>query len=75
MFSRGQYIGPLSELEDLVQPLIDAAGTPVKTTLTTMRYWDMQRMFASAETAAARIRRHLPLLLGTAAGPRRRQGG
>ena len=50
VFSRGQYIGPQSELQDLVQPLIDAAGTPVKTTLTTMRYWDMQRMFASAET-------------------------
>ncbi len=49
VFSRGQYIGPLSELEDLVQPLITAAGTPVKTTLTTMKYWDMQLMFASAE--------------------------
>jgi len=51
VFSRGQYIGPLSELKTLVQPLIDAAGTPAKTQLTTFRYWDMQRMFASAETA------------------------
>jgi FAD/FMN-containing dehydrogenase len=50
VFSRGQYIGPLSELRALVQPLIYAAGTPSKTVLTTMPYWDMQRMFASAET-------------------------
>jgi FAD/FMN-containing dehydrogenase len=50
VFSRGQYIGPLSELKELVQPLIDAAGQPVKTQLTTFSYWDMQRMFASAET-------------------------
>ena len=51
VFSRGQYIGPLSELRTLVQPLIDAAGTPAKTVLQTIRYWDMQRMFATAETA------------------------
>lgn len=51
VFSRGQYIGPLSELRALVQPLIDAAGPPAKTTLTTYKYWDMQRMFATAETA------------------------
>ena len=49
VFSRGQYIGPLSELRELVQPLIDSAGTPAKTVLQTMSYWDMQRMFASRE--------------------------
>jgi FAD/FMN-containing dehydrogenase len=49
VFSRGQYIGPLSELKELVQPLIAAAGPPVKTQLETFKYWDMQRMFASAE--------------------------
>lgn len=49
VFSRGQYIGPLSELRDLVQPLIDAAGRPAKSTLTTFSYWDMQAMFASTE--------------------------
>ncbi len=49
MFSRGQYIGPVAELGELVQPLIDAAGPPVKTQLTTFPYWDMQRMFASTE--------------------------
>ena len=49
VFSRGQYIGPLSELKELVQPLIDAAGPPAKTQLETFKYWDMQRMFASSE--------------------------
>ena len=49
VFSRGQYIGPLSELRELVQPLIDTAGTPARTVLQTMTYWDMQRMFASTE--------------------------
>jgi FAD/FMN-containing dehydrogenase len=49
VFSRGQYIGPQSELEAFVQPLISAAGAPAKKTLTTMKYWDMQRMFAGAE--------------------------
>lgn len=51
VFSRGQYIGPLSDLQALVEPLIDAAGKPAKTLLQTMKYWDMQRMFATAETA------------------------
>ena len=49
VFSRGQYIGPLSELKELVQPLIDAAGPPAKAQLETVKYWDMQRMFASVE--------------------------
>lgn len=49
VFSRGQYIGPLEELRALVQPLIDAAGTPVRTQLTTMPYWEMQATFASRE--------------------------
>jgi FAD/FMN-containing dehydrogenase len=50
VFSRGQYIGPLSELQELVQPLIAAAGTPAKSVLTNFKYWDMQRMFSTAET-------------------------
>ena len=49
VFSRGQFIGPLSELRDLVQPLIDAAGKPAQSTLKTMSYWDMQGVFASTE--------------------------
>lgn len=47
-FSRGQYIGPESELRELVAPLL-AAATPYKTVLTTYRFWDMQKMFASVE--------------------------
>jgi FAD/FMN-containing dehydrogenase len=49
VFSRGQYIGPESELKAFVEPLIRQAGEPTKKMLTTMKYWDMQRMFASAE--------------------------
>lgn len=49
VMSRGQFIGPLEELRALVQPLIDAAGTPVRAQLTTMPFWEMQRMFASRE--------------------------
>ena len=49
VFSRGQYIGPSPSSRRYVQPLIDAAGLPAKRTLTTLKYWDMQRMFASSE--------------------------
>jgi FAD/FMN-containing dehydrogenase len=49
VFSRGQFIGTQAELERYVQPLIDAAGCPTQRTLTTLKYWDMQRMFASSE--------------------------
>ena len=49
VFSRGQFLGTQDELERYVQPLVDAAGPPVKRTLTTLKYWDMQRMFAGAE--------------------------
>jgi FAD/FMN-containing dehydrogenase len=50
VFSRGQYIGPSGELHDLVQPLISAAGPPVKITLTEMKFWDAQKIFESAGT-------------------------
>jgi FAD/FMN-containing dehydrogenase len=46
--SRGQYIGPVDELRELVQPLLDAA-TPTKQALQAMPYWAVQRMIASAE--------------------------
>lgn len=48
VMTRGQYIGPLDELRDLVAPLL-AAGTPTKQTLTTMPFWDYQRLIASTE--------------------------
>jgi FAD/FMN-containing dehydrogenase len=49
VFSRGQFIGPLSELRELVQPLIAAAGQPAETVLETKTYWDMQRMFETPD--------------------------
>ena len=46
--SRGQYIGPVGELRELIQPLLDAA-TPEKQVIQPMPYWSVQRMIASAE--------------------------
>ncbi len=40
VFSRGQYIGPSGELQDLVRPLIATAGTPVQITIREMKFWD-----------------------------------
>ncbi|MBA2521384.1 MAG: FAD-binding oxidoreductase, partial [Chloroflexia bacterium] len=48
VFSRGQYIGPISELLDLVSPLL-AAAKPTQATIQEMTFWDMQRMFVSEE--------------------------
>lgn len=48
VFSRGQYIGPLDELRDLVSPLL-AAATPVKQVLQEQTFWDTWRMIASTE--------------------------
>ncbi|HUB75037.1 MAG TPA: FAD-binding oxidoreductase [Solirubrobacteraceae bacterium] len=47
-FSRGQYLGPLHELVELVKPLLEAA-TPVATTLQTLSFWEMQAMLDGAE--------------------------
>ncbi|CAN5520513.1 FAD-binding oxidoreductase [soil metagenome] len=49
LFSRGQYIGPIGELQEIVAPLL-AAATPTKQTLEEKTFWDMQTMFASTET-------------------------
>jgi FAD/FMN-containing dehydrogenase len=49
VFSRGQYIGPSGDLYDLVRPLIEAAGVPIQITINEMKFWDAQRIFASAE--------------------------
>lgn len=48
-FSRGQYIGPMDELRELVSPLLEAA-TPVKSTFEVMTFWDMQQLLARSET-------------------------
>lgn len=48
VFSRGQFLGSIEELRELVRPLELAAPT-TSVELTTFDYWDMQQMFASAE--------------------------
>lgn len=49
VFSRGQYIGPVADLQDLVQPLIKAAGAPAKSVLTSMTFWDIYSMLSTPE--------------------------
>ncbi|MGB0114503.1 MAG: FAD-binding oxidoreductase [Ilumatobacteraceae bacterium] len=49
VMSRGQYIGPLDELSDLVAPLL-AIGEPDTTTLESLAFWDAQEGFASDES-------------------------
>jgi FAD/FMN-containing dehydrogenase len=48
-FCRGQYIGPSGDLYDLVRPLIANVGVPLSITITEMPFWDVQKIFASAE--------------------------
>lgn len=50
VMSRGQYIGPLDELQDLVAPLL-AAATPTAQTLEGKAFWTMQRVIAGGEPA------------------------
>lgn len=47
-FSRGQYLGPMHDLIALVKPLLEAAS-PVRTTLQTLSFWEMQAMLDAAE--------------------------
>jgi FAD/FMN-containing dehydrogenase len=47
--SRGQYIGPLAELEELVAPLLEAAPNPTVQTLEALPFWAMQRIIATEE--------------------------
>ncbi|MGC4190903.1 MAG: FAD-binding oxidoreductase [Thermomicrobiales bacterium] len=49
--SRGQYIGPVDELKELVAPLA-AIGTPTTSTIQDMTFWDVQRMIATPEPAS-----------------------
>lgn len=48
VMSRGQYIGSLDELRDLVSPLLEAAK-PTTETLESLPFWQMQRMIATNE--------------------------
>jgi FAD/FMN-containing dehydrogenase len=49
VMSRGQYIGPIDELRDIIAPLLRDVR-PVTQTLEEMSFWDVQRMIASTET-------------------------
>ncbi len=49
-FSRGQYLGPLEELVELVKPLLHAAQ-PREVSLKTLPYWEMQQQFLTEATA------------------------
>jgi FAD/FMN-containing dehydrogenase len=48
VFTRGQYLGPASELRDIVAPLRKLRGL-TGATVTAMPFWDAQRIFASTE--------------------------
>jgi FAD/FMN-containing dehydrogenase len=48
VFTRGQYLGPASELRDIVAPLRKLRGLTAAT-VTSMPFWDAQRIFASDE--------------------------
>ncbi|MEZ4495352.1 MAG: hypothetical protein R2845_00910 [Thermomicrobiales bacterium] len=50
--SRGQYIGPIDELEDLIQPLRAVAG-PDSVVVEEKSFWAMQRQIASEEPVRA----------------------
>ena len=46
VWTRGQYIGPLDELRDLIRPLLHAAGTPRELELREIPFWEAQQTFA-----------------------------
>lgn len=46
VMSRGQFIGPLDELRDLVAPLL-AVAEPDSVELRSLSFWDAQRIFAT----------------------------
>ncbi|HYO34521.1 MAG TPA: FAD-binding oxidoreductase [Geodermatophilus sp.] len=49
LFARGQYVGPPGELEELVRPLLEAAGPPVTSVVEPMSFWDVQRIWVTSE--------------------------
>jgi FAD/FMN-containing dehydrogenase len=51
LFARGQYVGPVDELQDLVRPLLAAAGPPVTSVVQPMSFWDVQRIWVTEEPA------------------------
>lgn len=49
VMSRGQYMGPVSELVDLVKPLLDAAPKTTKVTVEEHPYWEAAQIFLTDE--------------------------
>jgi hypothetical protein len=70
-FSRGQYIGPLSELQELVAPLV--ALKPIKTTFRTTILGHATDVRLDGGRASL-LRGHLALLGGSTPSPGGRQG-
>ncbi len=48
VMSRGQYVGPVGELQELVSPLLRVA-TPKQRTLVAKSFWDTQRIWVTRE--------------------------
>ncbi len=51
VWTRGQYIGPLDELRDLIRPMLDAAGKPRELELRELPFWEAQEIFADTPSA------------------------
>lgn len=51
VWTRGQYVGPLDELRDLIRPMLRAAGTPRELELREIPFWEAQKMFADDPSA------------------------
>ena len=72
---RGQYIGPIDELQDLLAPMLAAAPETSKpASLEVLPFWQVQTGdLGRCVARAAPVRRHLPLRQGSAARRRQRQ--
>jgi FAD/FMN-containing dehydrogenase len=45
VWTRGQYLGPLGELHDLIRPMLAAAGRPAELELRELPFWSAQQTF------------------------------
>ncbi|MGO9670624.1 MAG: FAD-binding oxidoreductase [Streptosporangiaceae bacterium] len=48
VWTRGQYVGPLDELRDLIRPMLEAAGKPAELDIREVPFWAAQQTFADA---------------------------
>ena len=51
VWTRGQYVGPLDELRDLIRPMLKAAGAPRELELRELPFWEAQKIFADDPSA------------------------